>query len=131
MARYTGKDLHVEFGGTDLSGDFRTLEVTESIDIVDASAGSDTHKEKLTGQEDWTATLTILDTTDGSTIWEAVDKGTEGTLTWYPQGTASGKPKHYGKCIVSERSRNFPYNDVVEITVTFEGNGVVTDTTVS
>ena len=131
MARYSGKNLYVEFNGTELTADFRSFEVTENITIIDASAGDDAYKDKLTGQKDWTATFNGLATSGatGTALWGAVVPGTEGTLIWAPEGTASGKPKHSGTAIVSERSRTAPYEDVVEISISFEGKSEVTDST--
>ena len=128
MARYTGSALFLKFNTTDLDTDFRTLDVSENITIVDASAGADLYKAKLTGQKDWTVTATLLDTAAGTVLWDALAPGTAGSLEWAPEGTANDKPRFYGTVYVSERSRSVPYEDVVELNVTFVCNSVVTVT---
>lgn len=132
MAEYTGNDLYLTFAGTAIHADFRTFSTSEQIDLVDASAGADVAKTYLTALEDGTASLTLLDQTGGTAataMWQLMDKGAEGSLIWGPEGTATGKPKHYVNAIVSSRDRSMPYDNVVELSFEFQFSGVVTDTT--
>jgi len=122
MARYTGKDLVVMFNGTSLEADFRAFSVDESVTIIDASAGDDAYKEKLSGQRDGSATLDLLSQTGatGTTTWGKVVPGASGTLEWAPEGTAATKPRHYvSKAYVESRSESYPYEGVVEMSVGF------------
>jgi len=131
MARYTGKDLVVLFNGHQLEADFRSFDVPESITIVDASAGDDVAKYKLTGQEDGSATFSGLGQTGatGTAWWGYVAKGTRGTLEWAPEGTASTKPRHYvADAVVSGRDGSFGYEGPVEVSVDFEFSSAVVDT---
>ena len=128
MASYTGSALYLTFGATVLSADFRSIDVTENITIIDASAGADTWKDKLTGQKDWSATVSLLHQAAGTVLWDALAPGLSGTLNWAPEGTASGKPKHYGVAIVESRSQPIEYEGVVEWSISFVGDGTVTHT---
>ena len=122
MSRYSGKDLVVQFGGHALEADFRAFDIDESITIIDASAGDDAHKEKLTGQKDGGATLTLLGQTGatGTATWGHVTPGTNGTLEWAPEGTSYGKPRYYvSSAFVESRSESYPYEDVVEMSASF------------
>ena len=131
MGRYTGKDLSVRWGTVTLSGDYRTLTVSEETDMVEVSAGSDAVKTYVPTLMDGKAELEILDTTGttGQTQWAAVEPQTAGTLTWSPLGTVTGMPKYFAPAIVTSREREFPYNDVVSIKISFQLNGPVTETT--
>jgi len=134
MAEYVGKNLYVAFKGTVLQADFRTFSDDESMDMVDTSAGVDVAKTYLTTLEDGTATLELVDQTGGTATtaaWNLCDKGAEGTLEWGPEGTASTKPRHYVNAIVKGRKANYPYADIVTLTVDFQFSGVVTDTAYS
>lgn len=128
MAEYVGSSLYLKFGTTELQGDFRSLSVTETIDIVDASAGSDTHRTHLGTLESGQASVELVDQAVGTAVWAAVDIGTSGTLEWGPEGTATGKPKHTVTAIVTNRAKEIPYDDIVTLTVDFEfsdASGVV------
>ena len=50
----------------------------------------------------------------------AIAPSTSGTLWWYPSGTASGSVSHYAPAFVSSRGKEFPYDDVVTITIGFQ-----------
>jgi hypothetical protein len=130
MAQYTGKDLYVSFDGQVVGARFRSLKTKEEIDLKDQSAGSDVAKTYLNALEDGDAQLEFLDVAGGTAataLWQVCDKGAEGDLIWAPEGTASGKPKHTVNAIVKTREREFPYDDVVSGTITFQFSGAVSD----
>jgi len=125
MARYTGKNLVVSWvysrGTVSLNGDFRSFKTNESVDTADKSAGADTHRSFVPTLRDTTASLEFLDTTgsSGTAQWAATEPGTEGTVVWSPQGTASGAPKYSAAAFIESRDRSMPYDDVVSVTVEF------------
>jgi len=120
MAEYSGTNLYLKFGSTVLDGDYRRFDVKETMDLVDASAGSDTGTTHVTTLTNGQATLELVDQTGGTALWAAVANGTSGTLEWGPEGTASTKPKYTVTAIVSERARSVGYNDVVTLNVNFQ-----------
>ena len=131
MAEYRASTLYLAFKGTSIAADFREFSVSEEIDLVDTSAGADVAKTYITALEDGTASLTALDQTAGTAttyLFNLCDKGAEGTLEWAPEGTATGKPRHYVNAIVNSREMSMPYDDAVEISVEWQLSGVVTDT---
>ncbi len=132
MSRYSGKRLVVMFNGNQLEADFRSFSPDESITIIDASAGDDAHKEKLTGQRDGSATFDALSQTGatGTATWGWVTPGANGTLEWAPEGTSYGMPRHYvSSAFVESRSESYPYEDVVEMSVNFTYSAVPVLTT--
>lgn len=132
MARYSGKNLYLEFittsGTTVLSGDYRTLDIPETADEIDASAGNDTRKVMLAGQVSATWTLEMLPLEAGTALFTAMAPQTEGTLRWSPEGTASGKQQKYAAATILGRNENIGYNSVATLRL----NGTLTaDTTIS
>ena len=128
MARYTGKELVVQFGGTDLSANYRVLDIEETAEAVEVITGAAAYKAKQDGAASWSAALSLLDETGGTTLWGAVAVGATGTLEWAPEGTTVGEPRHYALAMVAKRDRHIPYEGAVEISVDFDGWGTVTDT---
>ena len=130
---FTGKDMYIAWvhsGGTVvLSSDYRTAAYTPTVDLVDASAGNDTHKTYLVALKDGKFAVTFLGQTDGETDISGLAEGTGGTLMVGPQGSASGKPKRTIPAISMGAQRNYPYNEIVEINVEFQQNGERTDAT--
>lgn len=132
MPSFTGKNLHLDLGGTAINADYREFNIDEEVGIVDQSAGSDTARTYLTTLEDASGSLMVVDQADGTAatyIWNLLDKGTEGTLTWGPEGTATGKPKHSANVIITSRGRSFRYDDLVELNFGIQVSGAITDTT--
>lgn len=132
MAEYTGSGLVVMFDGNALESDFREFSADHEIGTADASAGSDAARTYLTTLEDGTASLGLLLQTDGTAATDPrqlLAIGSEGTLEWGPEGTASGKPRRYVNAIVTSIGENVPYEDVVEVNVEFQFSGQLTNTT--
>jgi len=132
MAKYTGRNLYATFAGGTITGDQRSLKVSEAIDLVDVSAGADIAKSYVAALEDGTGTLEVLDQTGGTAaayIWNLLDKGAQGTLVWGEEGTATGKPKHSVFALVASRDKEVPYADAVVQTFEFQFSGVVSDAT--
>jgi hypothetical protein len=129
VAEFTGRNLHVVFGATTLSGNQRTFSVTEEAGLVDASAGADVARSYLKTLEDGTATLELLqdDGAGGPTLWAAVREGTSGNLVWGEEGNVASQPRHTVPAIVSSRKKDTPYDDVVVVTVEFQFSGTVVD----
>lgn len=137
MARYTGKDLAVQWiwsGGTAwLEPDFRGFNTTEELSEADSTAGDDTYEASIPTVISGGAEMSILDTTGatGTANWAAIAPGNVGTVTWYPEGTASTKPTHTAAAHITKRDRDFPYDDMVSIDTGWKFTGAPTAGTVS
>ena len=126
MAEYTGKDLVIKWGGTVISGDQRTFTVSDTAELVDATAGADARKVWLTGPTDGEASASILAGTAGTANYNALAPGQSGTLFWAPEGTAAGKQTWTALAVSTGRSMDIPYNDVVVMNPTWKLSGAVT-----
>lgn len=135
MARYSGKDLVIIWtpdGGSavNLEGDFRTLTVSQEVDTIDASAGNDTFRTYLAGLKDGTVSLEVLDNdANAASFRSALAPGTTGTLEWRPQGTGTGKVTFSAPALVSSFETEYPYSEMVNISVEFQLTGAVTEST--
>ena len=127
MAEITGKNLVATWaytGGTiNLNTDYRTLSINPNIDLAETTAGADTDKTYIATIKDATIEWSGLYQSAGTALVNALEAGTGGTLTVYPEGTASGKQKDIYPAIAMGAKINVPYADVVEISCTFQKNG--------
>ena len=122
--------MKVYFGTLDISGQGRNLEVAESGAEIDVTTYGSTDKEFLVGLTERTGTLQVLDDATASAVRVALGVGSQGSLTWFPQGTASGSPKfQVGTARVRERNISYPYDDAVSMAVTIRLSGAVTEST--
>ena len=131
MSTFAGSSLVVSWmqpaATTILTGDHKSLTYTPSINFIDATAGADTHKTYIAGVKDGSATYSANmqgGTASGGTItFSTVAEGNLGTLKIQPEGTASTKPYINIPAISQGAAFNYPYQDVVEVTVNFQQNG--------
>lgn len=111
-------------GGTaTLSGDQRSISLSRSLDMHDATAGSDPYRKRLAGIKDMTASYNAVLAVGGTVIEDALESGANGTLIIGPEGTASGKRKYTLPMLSAGPNVNIPYADVVELTNEFSLNG--------
>lgn len=129
MAEFTGQSAYIKFGATVLSGDYRNFDEDEDVGLVDASAGSDTHRSYIKTLLDGKATAEIVAQAGGTLLFAAVKPGTEAVLEWGPEGNTTGKEKRTVTAVVLSRKRTTPYDNLVVITVEFQFQGAVADGT--
>lgn len=130
MAEYAGSAATITWnstaGSVTLSGDFRKLSITPKLTVIDSTAGADTVAHKIKGVSDWTASIDLLaqdgaGTPTGTAYTAALGPGISGTLIVIPKGTNAGTTTM--TAFTGGAVWNFPYNGVVEISCTFEGDG--------
>ena len=126
-----GKNLDVQFiypGGTiSLNGDYRKADLNQTTDLLDQSAGADADRTFVPGIKDKQFQLTTVYQEGGTVLIDAIKDGTSGTLLVSPEGTATGKRKMTIPVLVASRTQPFAYDGLVEVSVTFQGNGAVVD----
>lgn len=131
MPEFTGKDLVLQWihsgGTTALQGDYRSVNWQPAVDFAETTAGSDTHRGRIATIKDATAAIALVDQTGGTAVYAALQPGVSGTLIIGPEGTATGKRKITFPAISAGGQYTYPYNDVVTIACTFNGNGAFTD----
>jgi len=126
---YIGSANVIKWGGTVISGDFRTFSHEETADEIDATAGADTRKVYLTGPVDDSISGSFIDTTGNTANWAALAIGQAGSLEWWPQGTAAGKWGYYGSAVITKRAREIPYDGVVSYDLSWRLKGSLSGTT--
>ena len=114
-------------GTTGIDTDSRNFTYTETVDLIDATAGADTGKRNLVSFVDSSVTCEMLDqNNNGSSVYAQFAAGKVGTLTWAPAGTAAGKIKHTLPAICMGYTIAVPFKDVVTITVNWAQSAVQT-----
>ncbi len=132
MPAYRAKDLVVTFAGTDISGDGRSVDYTETADVLDDTSYGDTNKTKQGGLIDGSGTMGALDQTGvWSALWQAIQPGDSGTLVVYPEGNSSGKRKSTFTAVINSRTVRFPYDGLATFDMAFDISGAVIEGTVT
>lgn len=130
MATHAGNEGSVYIGANQVA-EVRSYQVEESMGTTDDTTMGDTAATHLTTQSSWTAQTDVL--------WDETDTNGQGVLTigasvtlnLYPEGNSSGDTYKTGTATVTSFSISASYDGLVEASVSFQGNGALSTTTVA
>ena len=129
MATHKGSEGTVKVGSNAVA-EIKSYSLEESSDTLEDTAMGDsarTYKPSLTS---FSGSLDVFwDETDTSGQG-ALSIGSEVTLNVYPEGDASGDTYYTGSAIVTGVSRSASFDGLVEASISVQGNGALTSTTV-
>ena len=123
--RLTGQKAYIEWNGTDISADYRSVQVSRSVDTEETTAGNDTSKSRVVTLADVTGSIThlALGGTVGDALAQLFYEGVSGTLIWGNQGSEAGKPKNGCVVIFTGVEEPFEHASVIEYTYNWERDG--------
>jgi len=129
MAAFNNNTAYIDIDGVQVDAYFVSFSLEPSMETVDVTAGSGTaHRERNEGLKDTKAQLVIIyDTALASTHLPLMEVGTH-TITYGPEGNATGKPKHVQSFIIT----GTPHEVTVEksrVILTASMEGAATPTT--
>jgi len=130
MATHTGSEGTVKVG-TDAIAEIRSFSIEESADTLDDTSMGDTARTYKTSLTTYTGSIDVL--------WDEIDTAGQGALTigaevalnFYPEGDTSGDVYYTGLAIVTGVSRNSSYDGLVEMSISVQGNGALSQSTVA
>ena len=129
MATHKGSEGIVKVGSNSVA-EIRSYSIEESADTLEDTSMGDsarTYKPSLTS---FSGSLDVFwDETDSSGQG-ALSIGSEVTLSIYPEGDATGDVYYNGSAIVTSVSRTGSYDGLVEASISVQGNGALTESTV-
>ena len=130
MATHTGSEGTVKVG-TDAIAEIRSFSIEESADTLEDTSMGDTARTYKPSLTTYTGSIDVLwDETD-TTGQGALTVGSEVTLNFYPEGDTSGDVYYTGLAIVTGVSRNSSFDGLVEMSISVQGNGALTTSTVA
>ena len=128
MATHHGKEGVVTAGGTAV-GELTSFTIETTGDVVEDTQLSDSTKSFLAGRTSFSGTLEMnYDETDAQQ--ETLTAGSSISFVLLPEGNTSGDQSFSGTGIVTGMSINNAMDAVVSRSVTFQGTGALTKSTV-
>ena len=128
MATHHGKEGVVTAGGTAV-GELTSFTIETTGDVVEDTQLSDSTKSFLAGRTSFSGTLEMnYDETDAQQ--ETLTAGSSISFVLLPEGNTSGDQSFTGTGIVTGMSINNAMDAVVSRSVTFQGTGSLTKSTV-
>ena len=129
MATHAGSEGTVKVG-SDAIAEIRSFSIEETADTLEDTSMCDaarTYKPSLTS---FSGSVDVFwDETD-SAGQGALTIGAEVTLNLYPEGDTAGDTYLSGAAIVTGRSVSSSFDGLVEMSISVQGNGALTQTTV-
>ena len=129
MATHKGSEGTVKVGANSVA-EIRSYSIEESADTLEDTSMGDsarTYKPSLTS---FSGSLDVFwDETDTSGQG-ALTIGSEVTLNVYPEGDTAGDTYYTGSAIVTGVTRSGSFDGLVEASVSVQGTGALTQTTV-
>lgn len=130
MATHAGSEGTVKVGANAVA-EIRSYSIEQTADTLEDTTMGDTARTYLPSLTTFTGTLDVLwDETD-TTGQGALTIGASVTLNLYPEGAVSGDTYLSGTAIVTGRTITASYDGLVEMSISVQGTGALTTTTVS
>ena len=130
MATHKGSEGVVKVGANTVA-EVRSYTITESADTLEDTSMGDTARTYKSSLTTFTGSIDALwDETD-TTGQGALTIGSEVTFAVYPEGDTAGDTYYSGTAIVTEVSRTGSFDGLVEASISVQGTGALTESTVA
>lgn len=132
MAFVHGKDSVFKLdnsGGslTDISSYVNNVDFPETADVAETSVLGASNKTYIVGLKDATIGLTgFFDATADAIFGAVIGQSATLSFEYSPEGTATGKIKYTGECILTNYALSSPVGDVVAYSADLQVSGAVT-----
>ena len=130
MATFTGSD-GVILVGSDQVAEVRSYSIDETMDTLEDTAMGDTSRTYKTSLKSFSGSADVFfDDTDTSGQG-ALTVGSEVTLNVQFEGNTSGDHKLSGTVLITGRTISASFDGMVEASISYQGTGALSETTVS
>jgi len=128
MANHLGREGIIKLSSTTI-GELRNYALAQSSDTVEDTVIGDTFRTRKATLKTWSVNGDLYwDLEDAGQI--ALTVGSSVTVNLYPEGTTTVATYYTGGGIVTKFDVNAAFDGMVEGSITIEGNGTLTVTTV-
>ena len=128
MATHSGSEGTVKIG-SDILAEIRSYTIESTGETIETSTMGLSARTYVAGLTTFSASFEVyFDETD--TAQNAVDAGASITFSVYPEGDTAGDTYYTGSGIVTGRSITASFDGMVEMSLTVQGTGALTETTV-
>lgn len=129
MAVHKGSEGTVKVGASAIA-EIRSYSIEETSDTLETTTMGDTARTYTPNLTSWSGSVDVYwDETD-STGQGALTVGAEVTLNVYPEGDSAADTYYTGAAIVTGVTKNASFDGLVEASVSLQGTGALTSTTV-
>lgn len=134
MAVHIGTEGTVKVGtaGSDVAiAEIKSFSIEETSDTAETTSMGDTARTYVATLKSFTGTIEVQWDEADATGQGALTVGSTVTVNFYPEGASSGDTYYTGSCIVTGVSRSVTFDDVTTASISVQGTGALTQTTVA
>ena len=128
MATHTGSEGTVKIGSDQL-GEIRSYTIESTGETIEDTTMGDSARTYKAGLTTFSASFEVF-FDEADTAQNAVDAGATITFSVYPEGETAGDTYYTGSGIVTGRSITGSFDGMVEMALSVQGTGALTETTV-
>ena len=128
MATHTGSEGTIKIG-SDVLGELRSFSLESTAETIEDTSMGDASRTYKVGLKTFTGTASVF-FDEADTAQPSLVAGAEITLNVYPEGASSGDTYYTGSAIVTGRTINSSFDGMVEMEISFQGTGALTESTV-
>jgi hypothetical protein len=129
MATHTGSEGTVKVGANTIA-EIRSFSIDETGDTLEDTTMGDTARTYKSSLTSFSGSVDVFYDETDTTGQGALTVGAEITINAYPEGDTAGDTYKSGSAIVTGVSLSSSFDGMVESSITFQGNGALTTTTV-
>lgn len=130
MATLTGNSGTVKVGANAIA-EIRSFSVDETMDTIESTSMGDTYRTFETSLKSWNGSVDIFFDDTDTTGQGALTVGSEVTVNFQIEGDTTGDHLLSGAAIVTGRTINSSFDGLVEASLSLQGDGALTEGTVS
>jgi predicted secreted protein len=130
MATFKGKDGVVKSGANAVA-EVRSFTIEEKGENLDDSVMGDDWRTRLPFIKDWSGSVDVLFDDTDTNGQATLIAGASISLSLQMEGDTAGDHKLSGTALITGRNITASYDGLVEASISFEGNGALTEGTVS
>tara|TARA_R110000787_G_scaffold177376_3_gene289396 strand:+ start:2101 stop:2487 length:387 start_codon:yes stop_codon:yes gene_type:complete len=128
MATHAGSE-GVVFSGSNQVNEVRSYTISETGETLEDTSMGDAARTYIASLKTFTGSLDVFwDETDAGQ--GDLDIGATIVLNLYPEGNTTGDTYYTGSAIVTEKSITASFDGLVEMSVSVQGTGALSETTV-
>ena len=129
MATHTGSEGTVKVGANTIA-EIRSFSIDETGDTLEDTTMGDTARTYKSSLTSFSGSVDVFYDETDTTGQGALTVGAEITINAYPEGDTAGDTYKSGSAIVTGVSLSSSFDGMVESSITFQGNGSLTTSTV-
>ena len=130
MATFTGSD-GVILVGTDQIAEVRSYSIDETMDTLEDTAMGDTSRTYKTSLKSFSGSADVFFDDTDTAGQGALTVGSEVTVNVQFEGNTTGDHKMSGTVLITGRTISASFDGMVEASISFQGTGALTESTVA